>query len=63
MYEHQYKYYEKNKEELQKKARQAYHDKKLKDTFFTIRHYEEGINPFSNNNINGMGASRRLATG
>jgi|TARA_R110000751_G_scaffold181899_1_gene288501 hypothetical protein len=63
MYEHQYKYYERNKEELQKKARKAYHDKKLKDTFFTIRHYEEGINPFSNNNINGMGTSRRLATG
>ena len=63
MYQSQYKYYEKNKEELQKKARQAYHDKKLKDTFFNIRHYEEGINPFSNNNINGMGTSRRLATG
>tara|TARA_R110000765_G_scaffold2598_2_gene8097 strand:+ start:661 stop:852 length:192 start_codon:yes stop_codon:yes gene_type:complete len=63
MYQSQYKYYEKNKEELQKKARKAYHDKKLKDTFFTIRHYEEGINPFSNNNINGMGTSRRLATG
>ena len=63
MYQSQYKYYEKNKEELQKKARQAYHDKKLKDTFFNIRHYEEGINPFSNNNINGMGKPHRFATG
>jgi hypothetical protein len=35
----------------------------VKNTFFSIRHYEEGVNPFSNNNIHGMGASHRLAFG
>jgi hypothetical protein len=63
MYKHQLKYYEKNKAALRIKARNAYHQKKIKNTFFSIRHYEEGVNPFSNNNIHGMGASRRLATG
>ena len=63
MYKHQLKYYEANKDALRIKARNAYHAKKIKNTFFSIRHYEEGVNPFSNNNIHGMGASRRLATG
>ena len=63
MYESQLKYYEKNKDALRIKARIAYHTKKRKDTFFSIRHYDEGVNPFSNNTIHGMGASHRLATG
>jgi hypothetical protein len=63
MYKHQLKYYEANKAALRIKARNAYHQKKIKDTFFSIRHYEEGVNPFSNNNIHGMGASHRLAFG
>ena len=63
MYKHQLRYYQANKDALRIKARNAYHQKKIKNTFFSIRHYEEGVNPFSNNNIHGMGASRRLATG
>jgi hypothetical protein len=63
MYKHQLRYYQANKAALRIKARNAYHQKKIKDTFFSIRHYEEGVNPFSNNNIHGMGASHRLAFG
>jgi hypothetical protein len=63
MYKHQLRYYQANKAALRIKARNAYHQKKIKDTFFSIRHYDEGVNPFSNNNIHGMGASHRLAFG
>lgn len=38
MYQSQKKYYEKNKEHLRKKARQKYHDNKIKNTIFTIRY-------------------------
>ena len=62
MYKHQLKYYEANKDALRIKARNAYHAKKRKGTFFSVRHYEEGVNPFSNNNIHGMGTSHRLTT-
>ena len=58
MYEHQLKYYEKNKDALRIKARIAYHAKKRKGTFFPVRHYEHGVYPFSKDIINGnMGNS------
>ena len=40
MYQSQKKYYEKNKEDLRKKARQKYHDNKKNNAVFTIRHGE-----------------------
>ena len=46
MYKHQLKYYEANKDALRIKARNAYHAKKRKGTFFSVRHYEQGVNPF-----------------
>ena len=46
MYEHQLKYYQANKDALRIKARIAYHAKKRKGTFFSVRHYEGGVNPF-----------------
>ena len=59
MYQSQKKYYEKNKEDLRKKARQKYHDNKIKNTVFTIRHGE--YFPFREkeciDSINGMGAT------
>jgi len=44
MYQSQKKYYEKNKEDLRKKARQKYHDNKKKNAVFTIRYGE--FHPF-----------------
>jgi len=59
MYQSQKKYYERNKEELRKKARQKYHDNKKINTVFTIRHGE--YFPFREkeciDSINGMGAT------
>ena len=40
MYKAQRNYYEKNKDELRKKARQKYHEKKIINAVFTIRHGE-----------------------
>lgn len=60
MYKSQLKYYQENKDALRIKARNAYHAKKRKGTFFSVRHYEGGVNPFSNNNIHGMGTSHRF---
>ena len=58
MYEHQLRYYEKNKEALRIKARIAYHAKKRKGTFFSVRHYEGGVYPFSKDISNGnMGST------
>ena len=58
MYEHQLKYYQANKNALRIKARIAYHAKKRKGTFFSVRHYEGGVNPFSKDITNGnMGNS------
>lgn len=58
MYESQFRYYEKNKDVLRIKARIAYHAKKRKGTFFSVRHYENGIYPFSKDITNGnMGNS------
>ena len=54
MYEHQLRYYEKNKEALRIKARIAYHAKKRKGTFFSVRHYEDGVYPFSKDITNGV---------
>jgi len=62
MYKSQLRYYQENKDALRIKARNAYHAKKRKGTFFSVRHYEEGVNPFSNNNIHGMGTSHRYST-
>jgi len=59
MYQSQKKYYEKNKEDLRKKARQKYHDNKKKNTVFTIRYGE--FHPFREkeciHTINGMGTT------
>tara|TARA_R110000796_G_scaffold13673_1_gene44059 strand:+ start:1169 stop:1339 length:171 start_codon:yes stop_codon:yes gene_type:complete len=46
MYEPQKAYYKKNQEELKTKAKNAYHQKKLNGTFFSIRYYKDGVNPF-----------------
>jgi len=46
MYESQFQYYQRNKDALRIKARIAYHAKKRKGTFFSVRHYEGGVNPF-----------------
>jgi hypothetical protein len=53
MYESQFRYYEKNKDALRIKARIAYHAKKRKGTFFSVRHYENGVYPFSKDITNG----------
>ena len=53
MYEHQLKYYQANKDALRIKARIAYHAKKRKGTFFSVRHYEGGVYPFSKDITNG----------
>jgi hypothetical protein len=58
MYEHQLKYYQRNKDALRIKARIAYHAKKRKGTFFSVRHSEHGFYPFSKDITNGnMGNS------
>ena len=49
MYQAQKNYYKKNQEALKTKARNAYHQKKLKDTFFSISYHKDGINPFAAN--------------
>jgi hypothetical protein len=46
MYKHQLRYYQENKDALRIKARNAYHAKKRKGTFFSVRYYEDGVNPF-----------------
>jgi len=39
-------YYHKNKEHIRKKQREHYNKKKYKDCFFSITHFEKGVNPF-----------------